>query len=185
LAVCINVSPATVLSGRLREVLTGVPLDRVVLEMTEHARVSDYGALTAALAPWRAAGVRLAVDDAGAGYASFAHILNVAPEFIKLDTSLIHEIHIDRQRQALARALIAYASEMDVAVIAEGIETQAELDTVAGLGAHFAQGFHLGRPRPLSEQPQLADTVVELRSLEPEAEVDLREPAHDDIDHRG
>jgi EAL domain-containing protein (putative c-di-GMP-specific phosphodiesterase class I) len=72
---------------------------------------------------------------------------------------------------------------MDVAVVAEGIETQAELDTVAAIGAHFAQGFHLGRPRPLSEQPELTDTVVELSSLEPEEEVDLREPARDDIDH--
>jgi EAL domain-containing protein (putative c-di-GMP-specific phosphodiesterase class I)/ActR/RegA family two-component response regulator len=182
LAVSVNVSPATVMSGRLREVLTGVTLGRVVLEVTEHARVNDYGALRAALAPWRAAGVRLAVDDAGAGYASFAHILNVQPEFIKLDTSLIHEIHVDRQRQALARALIAYAGEMDVAVIAEGIETQAELETIAGLGAHFGQGFHLGRPRPLSEQPHLADAVLELREPEGHTEVDLREPAHDDID---
>jgi EAL domain-containing protein (putative c-di-GMP-specific phosphodiesterase class I) len=182
-AVCINVSPATALSGRLGEVLTGLPLGRVVLEVTEHAPVSDYGALTTALAPWRAAGVRLAVDDAGAGYASFAHIVNLAPEYIKLDASLTHDIHQDRQRQALARALVSYAGEMEVTVIAEGIEAPAELDTIVGLGVHFAQGFHLGRPRPLSEQPDLVRAEVDLRSAE--AEVDLREPepARDDIDH--
>jgi EAL domain-containing protein (putative c-di-GMP-specific phosphodiesterase class I)/CheY-like chemotaxis protein len=151
----VNISPAAALSGRLGEILLSVDLDRVVLELTEHAPVSDYPALTAALAPWREAGARVAVDDAGGGYASFAHILNLSPEFIKLDISLVRNIHIDRRRQALSRAITGFASELGVTVVAEGIETEAELDTVAGLGTALAQGFHLGRPRPLGEQPGL------------------------------
>jgi EAL domain-containing protein (putative c-di-GMP-specific phosphodiesterase class I) len=168
-ALTINISPDTVLSGRLTEIFTGAPLERVIVELTEHAPVKDYAALNAALTPWRLAGLRIAVDDAGGGYASFAHILNLSPELIKLDTSLTHDIHLDRQRQALARALIAFADEMGVSVVAEGIETGAELDELRRLGAHLGQGFHLGRPRPLDEQPSLlARTYHDLRDPGPD-----------------
>jgi len=163
LALCVNVSPATALSGRLAEILTGAELERVILEVTEHSQVTDYAALNAALAPWRERGVRVAVDDAGGGYASFAHVLSLTPELIKLDISLTADIHADPRRQALARALIGFAAEMDVIVVAEGIETAAQLDVLAGLGAHYAQGFHLGRPRPLAEQEALLERDVDLR----------------------
>jgi EAL domain-containing protein (putative c-di-GMP-specific phosphodiesterase class I) len=179
----INISPDTALSGRLNEILTGAPLERLIIELTEHAPVKDYGALNAALTPWRLGGLRVAVDDAGGGYASFAHILNLSPELIKLDTSLTHDIHLDRQRQALARALIAYADEMAVSVVAEGIESDAELEELRRLGAHLGQGFHLGRPRPLDEQPALlARTIHDLR----DPGVDLRRATQvlDDIEER-
>lgn len=170
LAMSVNMSPAAAVSGRLGEILLGAPLDRIVLELTEHSPVSDYGALNAALAPWREAGARLAVDDAGGGYASFAHILNLSPEFIKLDISLTREIHLDRPRQALARALVGFATELGVGVIAEGIETAAQLQAVAELGTPFAQGFHLGRPRPIGELSDLLAQVrprtVDLRSVD-------------------
>lgn len=155
LAINVNVSPATVLSGRLGELLTGTPLHRIVLELTEHAPVTDYHDLAVALDRWRMAGVRVAVDDAGGGYASFAHVLALRPDFIKLDLSLTREIHLDPARQALARALVGFATELEVGVIAEGVETEAELDVLIDLGAPMAQGFHLGRPRPLDEQPGL------------------------------
>ncbi len=151
----VNLSPATVISGRLVEVLTGAPLERVVIELTEHAPVSDYRALDAMLRPWRSMGVRLAVDDAGGGYASFAHILNLDADLIKLDLTLTHEIHTDPHRQALARALVGFARELGVEVIAEGVEGPAELEVLRELGTHHVQGFHLGRPRPLEEQPDL------------------------------
>jgi EAL domain-containing protein (putative c-di-GMP-specific phosphodiesterase class I)/AmiR/NasT family two-component response regulator len=176
----VNISPATALSGRLGEILLGLDLGRVVLELTEHAPVTDYPALTAALAPWRQAGARIAVDDAGGGYASFAHILSLSPEFIKLDISLVRNIHIDRQRQALTRAITGFASELGVTVVAEGIETEAELDVVTGLGTALAQGFHLGRPRPLEEQPGLlSDAAADLHAArEAPSRMDLRdEPA--------
>lgn len=171
LALAVNVSPATVLSGRLDEVLVGVPLQRLVLELTEHDPVTDYAALERTLRPWRSQGARLAVDDAGAGYASFTHVLRLRPELIKLDTSLVRDIHIDAPRQALARAIVGYARDMGVDVVAEGIETAAELRAVAALGARYGQGFHLGRPRPLGEQrDRLAgrsSSELDLRDGEP------------------
>jgi EAL domain-containing protein (putative c-di-GMP-specific phosphodiesterase class I)/CheY-like chemotaxis protein len=118
-SLAINLSPTTVLSGRLHEVLTGVPVDRVILELTEHAPVDDYPALRTALARWRDRGLRLAVDDAGGGYSSFAHILELAPELIKLDSTLIRDLHTSTHRQALARAVIGFAEEMGVQVVAE------------------------------------------------------------------
>ena len=170
-SMAVNVSPATVLSGRLHEVLTGVDVERVVLELTEHARVDDYPALRAALSRWRERGMRLAVDDAGGGYSSFAHILELAPDLIKLDASLVRDVHTSRHRQALARAVISFADEMGVQVVAEGVEVEAELVELRRLGVHLAQGFHLGRPKLLAEQVELGATL------------DLR-PAHPPLDLR-
>lgn len=151
----VNASPAMVLGGGLDDLMTGLDPVRIVLELTEHAPVADYEALNEELAPWRAAGGRVAVDDAGGGYASFAHVISLSPDFIKLDTSLVRDIHKDRPRQALARAVAGFAGELGVTVIAEGVEVAAELEVIADLGTQLAQGFHLGRPRPLSEQPEL------------------------------
>lgn len=169
----INVSPATALSGRLGEILVGVDLDRVVLELTEHAAVADYPALVAALARWRRQGARLAVDDAGGGYASFAHILSLSPDFIKLDVSLTRDIHVDTKRQALARAITGFAAELGASVVAEGIETAAELEVIAGLGTPLGQGFHLGRPRPLEEQPDLlaGHPAIPVAAVQPRIDV--------------
>ncbi|MFP5255048.1 MAG: EAL domain-containing protein [Acidimicrobiia bacterium] len=181
LAMAVNVSPATVLSGRLAEVLVDLPLERLVLEITEHAPVSDYAALERALRRWRDQGARLAVDDAGAGYASFTHVLRLRPELIKLDTTLVRDIHVDAPRQALARAIVGYAHDMGVDVVAEGIENAAELEAVAALGARYGQGFHLGRPRPLGEQherltgaPDAGATQVDLREADTGSRVATR-----------
>ena len=171
LAMAVNVSPSTVLSGRLHEVLTGVDLERVILELTEHAKVDDYPALRVALSRWRERGLRLAVDDAGGGYSSFSHILELSPELIKLDASLVRELHTSAHRQALVRAVISFADEMGVRVVAEGVETEAELSELRQLGAHLAQGFHLGRPRLLGEQTELANDVDLRLPVEP---IDLR-----------
>ena len=147
--VALNVSPETVLSGRLDPVLEHAAGSRMVLEITEHSAIDAYGRLRAALAPLRQRGVRVAVDDAGAGYASFRHILRLRPEIIKLDMTLTRNIHRDRSRRALASALIAFAGETGSAIVAEGVETAAELATLRDLGVTLAQGYHLGRPAPL------------------------------------
>jgi EAL domain-containing protein (putative c-di-GMP-specific phosphodiesterase class I) len=146
----LNVSPATVLSTTFIPLMEHAPLDRIVLEITEHVSISDYGALQAALAPLRAHGLRLAVDDAGAGYASFRHILQLSPEIIKLDISLTRDIDKDRTQRALAAALIRFAEETGSKVIAEGVETEAELATLQELRTNKAQGYLIGRPMPLS-----------------------------------
>lgn len=142
----LNVSPATILGGKLAARLAGLPLARVVLEITEHAPIGEYAALAEALAPLRAAGLRLAIDDAGSGYASLRHILQLQPDIIKLDRSLIKDIDCDAGRHALAAALTGFAKATACRVVAEGIETPAELETLRALGVDAGQGWLLGRP---------------------------------------
>lgn len=145
-----NVSPEALINGELRRVLHGLPLGRLVLEITEHATVAEYSELLGALAPLRKEGIRLAVDDAGAGYASFRHILQLQPDTIKLDMSLTRDIDSDTARRALASALILFAEETGSKIVAEGVETASELQALRSLGANKAQGYFLGRPAPLS-----------------------------------
>jgi DNA-binding NarL/FixJ family response regulator len=142
----VNVSPSTAVSEELATLLLGLPMERLVLEISEHAPVPDYEALQAGLARLRAQGARLAVDDAGAGFASLHHILQLAPDIIKLDISLTRGVDSDRARRAFASALIAFADQMGIAVVAGGMETAAELATLLDLGVGYGQGFFLGRP---------------------------------------
>ncbi len=145
----LNISPATLQSRDIARLLDTVPLDRVVMEMTEHAAVSDYDALKRALRPLRQAGVRIAVDDAGAGFASLRHILLLTPEIIKLDISLTRGIDSDRPRRALSFALVAFARETQSTIVAEGVETGAELRVLRDIGVTHGQGFLLARPSAL------------------------------------
>jgi EAL domain-containing protein (putative c-di-GMP-specific phosphodiesterase class I) len=147
--VAVNGSPEFILSGALAPLLHGIDPRRVVLEITEHASVSDYARLLALLAPLRALGLRIAVDDTGAGYASLRHILSIEPDLLKLDISLTRGIDHDLKRRALASALIAFAREIRISVIAEGVETAAELRALRALGVTKVQGYYLGRPMPL------------------------------------
>ncbi len=147
----INCSPRTILNGGLQEALQAVELRRVVLEITEHDYIQDYPSLLATLAPLRACGLRIAIDDAGAGYASLRHVLHIQPEMIKLDVSLTRNIDTDSMRRALASALIAFARETKARIVAEGVETEAELRTLKSLGAVCAQGYFLAKPVPLEE----------------------------------
>jgi EAL domain-containing protein (putative c-di-GMP-specific phosphodiesterase class I)/AmiR/NasT family two-component response regulator len=142
----LNLSPPTLaLCGPLLDDRA----DRIVVEITEHDAIEDYDALGSLLAPIRAHGTRLAVDDAGAGFASLRHTLHLSPDFIKLDVSLTRGIDVDRRRRALATGLIGFADELDAAVVAEGIESRAELDTLRKLGVRYGQGYFLAKPGPL------------------------------------
>lgn len=152
--VAVNASPELILSGSLQQVLQSVDISRVVLEVTEHASVSDYDRLLEALTPLRVLGLRISIDDTGAGYASMRHILNIEPDLVKLDISLTRGIDQDRKRRALASALIAFAGETGIDIIAEGVETAAELDTLQRLGVNYAQGYFLSRPVPLGDVPR-------------------------------
>jgi PAS domain S-box-containing protein len=146
--VSVNVTPATLQSALLVQLVETAPLpgERIVIELTEHVSVEDYQTFREPLERLRALGVRLAVDDAGAGYASFRHILRLRPEFIKLDQEIIRGIEADPARRALAAALVMFALEVGATVIAEGVETVAELSMIANLGVDSAQGYLLGRP---------------------------------------
>jgi len=151
----INLSPTAVLSGEVDRLFAGVDLSRVVVELTEHAEIEDYGFLNLTLDRWRQRGLRVAVDDAGGGYASFAHVVNARPDFIKLDRSLITGIDEDPRKLALVEAIGRFATDVGVHLIAEGIETEPQLEVLRHLGARFGQGYHLGRPAPIDEQPGL------------------------------
>lgn len=145
----VNLSPETAVSPVLSDVLAGTPSDRIVLEITEHAPVHDYESLQEALTDFRAWGGRLAVDDVGSGFASLRHILRLNPDMLKLDIALTRGIDADPARRALARALISFAGEIDAEMVAEGIETRSEIETLRELGVALGQGYHLGRPEPL------------------------------------
>ena len=147
--VSVNASPSAIASGGLRDAIADVDASRVVVEVTEHHSVSNYPELRRHLTGLRAMGARIAVDDAGAGYASFRHILNLRPDIIKLDRDLISGVGTDSARQALVGALIQFASGLGSVVVAEGIETAEELASVVGLGVSLGQGYFIARPSPL------------------------------------
>ncbi|WP_129338234.1 GGDEF domain-containing phosphodiesterase [Cellulomonas endophytica] len=147
--VAVNVSARTAGLPSLARALDGVDPARVVLELTEHVPVEDYGALRRSLAPLRARGVRLAVDDVGAGFASMRHVLELVPDLIKLDIGLVRNIGSDSARQALAASMLAFADATGADVVAEGIETPQELAHLRRMGVGLGQGYHLGRPAPL------------------------------------
>ena len=120
----------------------------VVIEITEQTAVACYDALVTALAPARAAGALLAVDDAGAGFASLKHITVLRPDFVKVDRDLIAGIDTDETKAAVVEALGMFTSRLDAWLIAEGVETIAELDRLLSLRVPLVQGYGLGRPRP-------------------------------------
>jgi EAL domain-containing protein (putative c-di-GMP-specific phosphodiesterase class I)/ActR/RegA family two-component response regulator len=129
--------------------------ERIVIEITEHEAIEDYGELKNTVAELRALGARVAVDDAGAGFASLHHTLQIAPDLIKLDVSLTRGIDADASRRELATALIGFARGVDAAIVAEGIETEGQLDALRELGVSFGQGFHIAPPLRLEAQPEL------------------------------
>lgn len=147
--VAVNVAPRTLASSQLRELLGDRPLERVVFELTEHARVASYEPLREVASYYRGRGARIAVDDAGSGYASFQHILELRPDIIKLDRSLTTGIDRNPVLIALATSLVTFAESLGARVCAEGIETSAELVALQQLGVRYGQGYFLGRPNPL------------------------------------
>ncbi len=156
----INLSPSTLRDPRLLDRLLSpaVPADRIVVEVTEHARVADYLEAQRVLGALRKAGVRVAVDDAGAGYSTFRHILQLRPDIIKMDQSITRDIDTDPARRALATALVIFAGEVGASVVAEGAETESELRALMAAGIYRAQGFALSAAqtpplRPLTYTP--------------------------------
>lgn len=144
----VNLSPSAVVSDNCETAFWNSAPDRLVVEMTEHLPVLDYPQMRNRLAALRAMGIRIAIDDVGAGFASLRHILELAPDYIKMDTSLTRHIDHDSPRRALAEALVYFAKELGASVVAEGVETKAELQVLKELGVRYAQGFYLARPGP-------------------------------------
>ena len=147
----INLSPDTATSSQFRDLLIEVDHDRLVIEMTEHTPVADYPKLNAAVHDLRWRGVRLAIDDVGAGYASLRHILELSPDFVKLDVTLTRDIDREQPRRILAGALTTFAKAIGAEIVAEGIQTEGELRVLQSLNVTFGQGYYLGMPGPLPQ----------------------------------
>lgn len=147
--VSVNLSPETIVSAELTPRMQAAPAERIVLEITEHVAVSDYAKLMRRLDGLRALGMRLAIDDAGAGYSGLKHIVQLAPDIIKLDMALTSGIDTDMSLRSLSSALTHFSTETGATILAEGIETKGELDTLKSLGVQMGQGYFLGRPAPL------------------------------------
>ena len=146
--VAMNVSPATLLTPECGELLARLPLPRVLLELSEHDPVEDYTALQAALGPHRANGLRLAIDDVGAGFSSLRHIVVTSPDVIKIDRSIVSGLNTDPVLSKLVQSLVEFGHGCRVRVVAEGVETLEEADALRALGVDYGQGWHYGRPGP-------------------------------------
>jgi diguanylate cyclase (GGDEF)-like protein len=151
----VNVSSQLLADPRAIGVLAAQEdLQGLVLEVTEEALVRDYAALQRAVRPLVERGVRIAVDDMGAGYSGLRHAIDLHPAYLKLDRALVSGIDRDPKRAALVDALLRYAQHAGSHIVAEGVETDGELATLVQLGVRFAQGYLLGRPAP--PWPELA-----------------------------
>lgn len=145
----LNASPEALLNEDFGDAVADLSGTRVVVEVTENAAVEDYEPLQKAVGRLRQRGIRLAIDDAGAGYASLKHIVRLVPDFIKLDIFLIRDIDAEPLKRAVVAAMAVIASEVGAELIAEGVENARELKALHELNVHKAQGFYFGRPGPL------------------------------------
>lgn len=142
----VNTSPATLATGKLSDLVAAAGGNRVVIEITEHSAIDDLDVLLMEIDRLRELGARIAVDDAGAGYSGLQQIIRLRPDVIKLDMSLTQNVDKDVARRALASAMVQFARDTNARVVAEGIETEAELRTLKAIGVEMGQGYHLGRP---------------------------------------
>jgi EAL domain-containing protein (putative c-di-GMP-specific phosphodiesterase class I) len=149
--ISVNVSPETAGSEELRDVLASVDPSRVVLEITENAAAGDYEEVSEAVGALRAIGVRIALDDTGSGTVSFSSLFDVHADIIKIDIDVTHGIASDPMKEAMASALKALADRLGAMSLAEGIETEEELNLLRGVGVQAGQGYFFGRPEPVAD----------------------------------
>ena len=144
----LNASPTLIAGGGSVAALLEQAPCPIVIEITERDAVESYAELRQSLGGLRAR-ARIAVDDVGAGYAGLRHILEIEPDILKLDIALVRDLDADPAKRALAESIVAFASSVGCVVLAEGVETEAEAETLAGLGVSLGQGYLFGRPEPL------------------------------------
>lgn len=144
----LNASPQLILSGALDELMPAGRLDWLLIEITEHEQVQDYGQLADRLGNLRRRGARVAVDDLGAGHSTLRHLMRLDPDYAKLDRSIVQEIDADPAKQALVRSMVAFSREMSTVLVSEGVETLAELEVLRDIGVELGQGYLFKRPAP-------------------------------------
>lgn len=126
---------------------------RIVLEVNEGVAVKSYDVLSRGIAELRASGIRVAVDDLGAGHTNLDQVLRLEPDFLKLDISLVRDIHQSARKQALVESVVTMGRAVGATVIAEGIEEAKEREALVALGVAWGQGYHFARPQPIFVQP--------------------------------
>jgi EAL domain-containing protein (putative c-di-GMP-specific phosphodiesterase class I) len=155
--VSMNVSPGTLLTPGCSDLLSRLPLDRVLLELSEHDQVEDYDVLRSVLDPLRELGMRLAIDDVGAGFSSMRHIVLTSPDVIKLDRSIVAGVSTDPVIRTLIRSLVAFGHDCETYVVAEGVETPDDAAALRELQVDYGQGWHFGRPGPAEDMVGFVD----------------------------
>lgn len=163
LRLTVNLSARGLLCPAVQELLLETADARVVVELTEHEQVADYPALLQVLAEVRARGIGLGIDDFGAGHSSLQHVLHLEPEVVKLDLALVQGVGECVRRQALVELMLGFCGKTGAVLVAEGVETTADLAQLARLGVNLAQGWVLARPAsPQVVLPGLAPRFGEL-----------------------
>ncbi|WP_051324226.1 putative bifunctional diguanylate cyclase/phosphodiesterase [Candidatus Solirubrobacter pratensis] len=166
LRVSVNVSAVQLRSAgftaQVAEALvrTGLAPDRLTLELTESAVVDDVAAVSELFSALRTLGVRISVDDFGTGFSSLASLADLPVDALKLDRSFIAAMDEGGSREALVAGVVSLAERLGLSIVAEGIETAAQLAALRRLGCGFGQGFHLGRPGPLAQRRRPAVTAA-------------------------
>lgn len=146
----VNASPETIASSRLRDAIPRDQAHRITLELTEHVVIEDFEALLPGLSRVRATGVSLAIDDLGTGTSNLQHVIELAPELVKVDLSITNGVEHDPRRRALVAALVAFTRDIGVVLVAEGVERDETARELTRLGVQYAQGYWLSRPLPAS-----------------------------------
>lgn len=160
----INVTPALLPEQEvLRAFGSGGDLSDVVIELTEHAPVLNHDALREAVAVLRQRGARIALDDVGVGWAGLKQVMDLRPEIVKLDRTLVTAAPTDPVRQAIARMMLDLCSRLGLDLLVEGVETYAELDLFAGMGVPLAQGWVFGQPDTTTSRFVDDDLAVRLK----------------------
>ena len=136
---CIQLTLAT--SERL-----GFPTDRMIFEFTEAEPFADVAHVRDIVETYRGLGFRTAIDDFGAGYSGLTLLADLQPDIVKLDMQLIRGIAGDLRRRRIVKALVALCEDLQIAVVAEGVETRDEFKALEDLGIHYLQGYLLARP---------------------------------------
>ncbi|WP_338241412.1 sensor domain-containing phosphodiesterase [Aurantiacibacter hainanensis] len=158
----INASPATILSGRLRETLREAGARNLVIEITEHQEVEDFDALGREISALKEF-AKIAIDDVGTGYAGLRHLIELQPDILKMDMVLTRNINDDPARRAICAAMVQFARDIGAKLVAEGIETEDEKSAMTDLGVDYGQGFLFARPLPVvaAQQHLLGVTMEE------------------------
>ena len=149
LYLAVNASPGLLYRPALLEVLSELPAEQVVVEVTEQRQFDSYDQLRDAVQLVHERGMRVAVDDTGSGFAGLQRLVDVGPEIVKLDKAITNEIDSDAPRRALVAAIRHFADDMGITIVAEGIERPEQLRVLREIGVDCGQGYLLGRARPL------------------------------------